>query len=355
VTVRGPLINSATGELIGDFLEEQLVRVRRGKSAPVKFDLRPKETVVEISVSGAAKSAGPVALALRGVPTSLRYANEGGVFLYLQPGKHVLLVGTGDRVLERPFEIRSFGTMKLTIDLTRPQEWLFTGSAAAVNAYLEGTRRGPRARARGAKAARNSRKAPARRSDAVTRKQPQRPAWRQAKPEGRKTAGAAALFAAVTSPKPRMRPPRRPRRRARAESAGDPERIGRQEIETGTCSRWEKNGDSPRATSWPARARRCARSTPSRSGSDRREPQNVSALVELQPKRNQLEPALQLEEPSGSGRHKARCHSARRCAVAREAGRGEEGAIWEGSRARPSSRKRPSRRGAARKHRPGPP
>jgi hypothetical protein len=70
VTVRGPLINSATGELIGDFLEEQLVRVRRGKRAPVKFDLRPKETVLEITVSGADKAAGAVALALRGVPTS---------------------------------------------------------------------------------------------------------------------------------------------------------------------------------------------------------------------------------------------------------------------------------------------
>ena len=138
VTVRGPLINSATGELIGDFLEEQLVRVRRGKSAPVKFDLRPKETVVEITVSGATKSDGPVALALRGVPSSLRYANEGGVFLYLQPGKHVLLVGAGDRLLEKMFEIRSFDSMKLNLDLGRPQEWLFTGSATAVTAFLEG-------------------------------------------------------------------------------------------------------------------------------------------------------------------------------------------------------------------------
>ena len=138
VTVRGPLINSATGELIGDFLEEQLVRVRRGKPAPVKFDLRPKETVLEITVSGVDKSAGPVALALRGVPSSLRYANEGGVFLYLQPGKHTLLVGTGHRLLEKLFEIRSYDTMKMHLDLARPQEWLFSGAAAAVTAYLEG-------------------------------------------------------------------------------------------------------------------------------------------------------------------------------------------------------------------------
>ncbi len=138
VTVRGPLINSATGELIGDFLEEQLVRVRRGKRAPVKFDLRPKETVLEITVSGADKAAGAVALALRGVPTSLRYANEGGVFLYLQPGKHTLLVGAGDRLMEKLFEIRSYDTMKMHIEIGRVQEWLFSGSSAAVTAYLEG-------------------------------------------------------------------------------------------------------------------------------------------------------------------------------------------------------------------------
>jgi len=138
VTVRGPLINSQTGELIGDFLEEQLVRVRRGKTAQVKFDLRPKETVVEITVSGAQKAAGPVAIALRGVAGSLRYANDGGVFFYLQPGTHVLLVGAGDRLLERPFEIRSFDSVKLGFDLAKPQDWLFTGSQKAVNAYLEG-------------------------------------------------------------------------------------------------------------------------------------------------------------------------------------------------------------------------
>ena len=101
VTVRGPLINSTTGELIGDFLEEQLVRVRRGKAVAVKFDLRPKETVLEITVIGADKSSRRGRARAEGVPSSLRYANDGGVFLYLQPGKHTLLVGAGDRCWRR--------------------------------------------------------------------------------------------------------------------------------------------------------------------------------------------------------------------------------------------------------------
>src|SRR5262249_53481019 len=48
VTVRGPLINATTNELIGDFLEEQLVRVQRGKKSTVKFDMRPKEAALEV-------------------------------------------------------------------------------------------------------------------------------------------------------------------------------------------------------------------------------------------------------------------------------------------------------------------
>ncbi|MGH2901461.1 MAG: protein kinase domain-containing protein, partial [Solirubrobacteraceae bacterium] len=60
------------------------------------------------------------------------------IFLYLKPGEYVLAVGCGDRLLERRFEIRSFDNVKLPIDLAKPQEWLFTGSASAVSAYLEG-------------------------------------------------------------------------------------------------------------------------------------------------------------------------------------------------------------------------
>ena len=73
-----------------------------------KFDLRPKEASIEISVLGAAKGekgSEHVAVALRGNPSSLRYVNDGGVFLYVKPGQHVLLVGAGDRLLERVVEV----------------------------------------------------------------------------------------------------------------------------------------------------------------------------------------------------------------------------------------------------------
>jgi tetratricopeptide (TPR) repeat protein len=138
VTVRGPLQNSDTGELIGDFLEEQLVRVRRGQKLTVRFDMRPKETPLEIQISGAAKGASHVAIALRGDPRSLRYVADAPVFLYVKPGRHVLLVGAGERLLERVVEVRSFDPVKVLFDVARETGAVFSGSAAAVSAYLEG-------------------------------------------------------------------------------------------------------------------------------------------------------------------------------------------------------------------------
>ena len=138
VTVRGPLQNAATSELIGDFLEEQLVRVRRGQRVTVKFDMRPKETPLEIQVAGMEKGVSHVAVALRGNPRSLRYVSDAPVFLYVKPGRHTLLLGAGDRLLERTIDVRSFDAVKLLFDVARENGAVFSGSAEAVNAYLEG-------------------------------------------------------------------------------------------------------------------------------------------------------------------------------------------------------------------------
>ena len=135
-------MNASTGELIGDFLEEQLVRVLRGKRVSVKFDMRPKEASIEIVVLGAAKGekgSEHVAVALRGNPGSLRYVGDAPVFLYVKPGRYVLQVGAGDRLLERVVEVKTFDPVKVVVDVARDAgAALFSGSAAAVKAFLEG-------------------------------------------------------------------------------------------------------------------------------------------------------------------------------------------------------------------------
>ncbi|HTO07638.1 MAG TPA: protein kinase, partial [Myxococcota bacterium] len=138
VTVRGPLIHATTNELIGDFLEEQLVRVLRGKRITVKFDMRPKEASLEVRVTGLPKGVTHAGIALRGNPRSLRYVSDAAVFLYLKPGRHTLLVGAGERLCERELEVRSCDPIHLLLDAAREPGLLFEGSAAAVAAYLEG-------------------------------------------------------------------------------------------------------------------------------------------------------------------------------------------------------------------------
>ncbi|MEX2208260.1 MAG: protein kinase [Myxococcota bacterium] len=317
VTVRGPLINSATGELIGDFLEEQLVRVRRGKAEGVKFDLRPKETVLEITVSGADKAVGAVALALRGVPSSLRYANDGGVFLYLQPGKHTLLVGAGDRLLEKLFEIRSYDTMRMQIEIPRVQEWLFTGCPAAVTAYLEGDV--PRAadeleRAGETKAANKlrARLVRAQGKTEVAQSAPATPSDPRAAAELAESArdphSAAALFEAAgefADAADAHRAAGDLAAAARAyERAGDLasaiECAQRMPDEEYLLALYEKHGDSFEAGELAKRARQTLRAIHAFSQVDRIDSNYRKAcqrLVELHSERNQFAPALEkLEE-----------------------------------------------------------
>ena len=101
VTVRGPLQDAMNGTRIGHFLEEQRVRVLRGQSAKLEYDFCPEECAVEVVASLDGELARGARVAVRGDLKSLRYAREGNAFLYLRPGRHLILVGHQDRACER--------------------------------------------------------------------------------------------------------------------------------------------------------------------------------------------------------------------------------------------------------------
>ena len=171
--------------------------------------MRPKEAPLEIAVSAppARKGTSHVAIALRGDPRSLRYVSDGPVFLYVKPGRHVLLVGAGERSLERVVEVRSCDSMSVMFDVARETGALFSGSAAAVSAYPRGRRRarGGGARARGPDPGRDQaarRPRCARTATSPARRARSRPratcAARPSCARPRRTrAGAAALFEAA--------------------------------------------------------------------------------------------------------------------------------------------------------------
>jgi len=138
VTVRGPLLHSVSGELVGDFLEERRVVVKRGHQSRVEFDLRPKDCPVEVQIvrgDTPVKSAG---LSIKGQPDSHRFVSNGSGFLYLGQGEFTVVIGDDDRVAEREISITSFSPMLLTVDMAQGDGCIFTGCPEAVTPFMEG-------------------------------------------------------------------------------------------------------------------------------------------------------------------------------------------------------------------------
>ena len=139
VTVRGPLQDAMNGEIIGHFLEEQRVRVLRGQTAKLEYNFCPEECAVEVVASRDGQLAKGARVAVRGDPKSLRYAREGNAFLYLRPGRHLILVGHEDRACERPLEVDSVKkALRLTVELGDGNDLAFRACPAAVDPYLHG-------------------------------------------------------------------------------------------------------------------------------------------------------------------------------------------------------------------------
>jgi tetratricopeptide (TPR) repeat protein len=138
VSVGGPLLDAKGEEIIGHFLEEQKIVVRRRHLSKCDFDFRPKECAIEIKVLMNGKPAAQGRVSLRGDPSSLRYTSDGLAFLYLGVGQYTLLAGSHDTAAEYPFEVFSVAkAVPISIDLADGALTLFSGCPEAVEAYLQ--------------------------------------------------------------------------------------------------------------------------------------------------------------------------------------------------------------------------
>src|SRR5262249_28875844 len=139
VTVRGPLLDAMGDDVIGHFLEEQRVRVVRGKVARLAFDYCPDEVAVEVGVVRDGAPARAARVALRGDPESLRYPRGGNAFFYLGAGQHTIVAGAGDRAAERTIRIADLeSAVPVTIDLGDPEACMVRNCEEAVQPYLLG-------------------------------------------------------------------------------------------------------------------------------------------------------------------------------------------------------------------------
>lgn len=118
--------------------EQKRVRVVRGRTVRVDFDLRPTRCAVELVALEQGRPLARLRGGRRGEPAALRYTRGSSLALSLPPGRHALVVAGAEALAEREIEIRGFEPIRLQVDLAREEEALFSGCAEAVEAYLAG-------------------------------------------------------------------------------------------------------------------------------------------------------------------------------------------------------------------------
>ena len=137
VTVEGVLMDPATEEILGDICGRKMVRVRHRRTVRLEYDAYPDKCPVDVCVLWTDKPAEDVSVVARGVADSLRRGSGSSVRLFLKKDLHRLVVGCGDRVVEREIDVSSFQPTRVEIDLAGG-EVVFKGCPPAVEPYLRG-------------------------------------------------------------------------------------------------------------------------------------------------------------------------------------------------------------------------
>lgn len=138
VQVEGILQDPDSDEVLESRVAQDKVRVRRGQTVRLSFDLRPEHCPVDVKVLWDKRPVREAQVALHGVPGSVRRASGGTVRLKLSRGSHTLVVGSSDRVGEREIDVTSYRTTWAVLDLAGADELLFKGCPPAVEPYLQG-------------------------------------------------------------------------------------------------------------------------------------------------------------------------------------------------------------------------
>jgi len=138
LTVDGELFSGAGDAPIEEPFESQLVHVRSRDTHRLEFDLRPRSCSVEVKAVWDGQTVRECAIAAHGRPDTLRHTRGQSVRIGLPIGRHVIAVGSGDRVAEREIDVDSYSTQAVEVDLGKSEGVLFKGCPPAVAPYLQG-------------------------------------------------------------------------------------------------------------------------------------------------------------------------------------------------------------------------
>ncbi len=137
VTVEGVLLDPATDEILDDFEARKLVRVRHRRTVRLEFDAQPERCPVDVHAFWHDRPAEDVTIVAADQPDTLTRSHENHVRLRLDKGRHRLVVGAGDRIVEREIDVRTHRSTRVRMDLAGA-DVVFKGCPPAVEPYLHG-------------------------------------------------------------------------------------------------------------------------------------------------------------------------------------------------------------------------
>ncbi len=138
VTVDGELYGASSEAALEEPFESQQVSVGSRDTQRVEFDLKPRHCPVEIRVTWDGQPMRECAVSVAGRPDTFRNLRGQSARIGLPLGKHLVALGSGDRVAEREVVVENYSTLVIDIDLGASDGVLFKGCPPAVNPYLQG-------------------------------------------------------------------------------------------------------------------------------------------------------------------------------------------------------------------------
>ncbi|MEM9174513.1 MAG: protein kinase, partial [Myxococcota bacterium] len=137
--IEGRLFAAKSRAELATIEERRDVVVTLGACTDLEHTLPPVEAPLEFRIHWDRQPAHGVGLGLADRPETVRYATQVGIVRSTLPlGAHVIVVGAGDRIVERPCRVASYEPSLVSIDLADADGLVFKGCPPAVGAFLQG-------------------------------------------------------------------------------------------------------------------------------------------------------------------------------------------------------------------------
>jgi tetratricopeptide (TPR) repeat protein len=138
LAIDGSLHAPKSRAILDQISEEIEVTITTKECISINHTLPTVGAPIEFRVQWDRQPARDVGLCLRGRTESLRYAAQGRSQMTLALGDHVMLIGSGDRVVEHSIQVPNYEPSLVEIDLAVPEGLVFKGCPPAVSSFLRG-------------------------------------------------------------------------------------------------------------------------------------------------------------------------------------------------------------------------